>query len=57
MKNLQYLATEIGKVKNDLWPELMKEVFVFQEHENHYFRSATHLANRNTIQRILELTL
>ena len=57
MKNLQYLATEISKVKNGLWSELMKEIFIFQENENDHLRSATHLANRNTIQRILELTL
>ena len=33
MKNLEYLATEIYKVKNGLSSELMKEVFIFQENE------------------------
>ena len=47
MKNLQYLVTEIYEVKNDLSPEIMKEVFVFQENENYDFRSGTHLANSN----------
>ena len=47
MKNLQYLATEIDKVKNGLCPKIMKEVFVFQENEKYYLRSGTHLANRN----------
>ena len=47
MKNLQYLVTEIYKVKNGLSPEIMKEVFVFQENENYDLRSGTHLANRN----------
>ena len=31
MKNLQYLATELFKVKNGLSSEIMKEIFVFQE--------------------------
>ena len=47
MKNLQYLATEIYKVKKCLSPEIMKEVFIFQENENCNFRSVTHLTNRN----------
>ena len=47
MKNLQYLATEIYKVKNCLSPEIMKEVFIFQENENYNLRSGTHLTNRN----------
>ena len=47
MKNLQYLATEIYKVKNSLSPEIMKEVFIFQENENYNLRSGTHLPNRN----------
>ena len=47
MKSLQYLATEIYKVKNCLSPEIMKEVFIFQENENYNLRSGTHLTNRN----------
>ena len=47
MKNLQYLATEIYKVKNGLCPKIMKEVFVFQENEKKFLRRGTHLANRN----------
>ena len=31
IKNLQYLATEIFKVKNGLCPEIMKEIFIFHE--------------------------
>ena len=31
IKNLQYLATELFKGKNGLSPEIMKEIFVFQE--------------------------
>ena len=37
VKNLQYLATEIFKVKNDLCPEIMKEIFIF--HENPTYNS------------------
>ena len=57
MKNLQYLATEIYKVKNCLYPEIMKDVFIFQENQNDNVRSGTHLAIEIYIQRILELTL
>ena len=35
MKNLQYLAAELFKVKNGLSPEIMKEVFVLQECETY----------------------
>ena len=46
MENLQYLATQIWKVKSGLSPEIMKEVFVCQKNENYDLRSGTHLANR-----------
>ena len=57
MKNLQYLATEIYKVKNCLYSEIMKDVLIFQENQNDNVRSGTHLAIEIYIQRILELTL
>ena len=38
---------KIYKVKNGLSPEIMKEVFIFQENENYNLRSGTHLTNRN----------
>ena len=47
MKNLQYFATEIYKVKNGLSPKIMKEAFIFQENENYDNRSGVPLANRN----------
>ena len=47
MKNLQYLATEIYKVKNCFSLKIMKEVFIFQENENHNLMSGKHLMNRN----------
>ena len=47
MKNLQYLATVIYKVKNCLSPELTKDVFIFQENENYNLRSGTDLMKRN----------
>ena len=46
MKNLQYLATEIYKVKYYLSPKTMKDIF-FSKNENYSFWSGTHLANRN----------
>ena len=48
MKNLQYLATEIFKVKNGLSPIIMNKVFNFQENESYNLRSGIHLASRNT---------
>ena len=47
MKNLQYLATEIFKVKKGLPPIIMNQVFNFQENESCNLRSGTHLASRN----------
>ena len=47
MKNLQYLATEIYKVKNCFSHEIIKEVFIFQGNENDNLRSGTHLTDRN----------
>ena len=47
MNNLQYLATEIWKVKNSFYPEIMKDFFIFQENEHYNLRSGTHLMNRN----------
>ena len=47
MKNLQYLATELFKVKNGLSPEIMKEIFVFQESDTYNLRSGNHLARKN----------
>ena len=47
MNNIQYLATKLIKVKNCLSPEMMKEIFVFQENENYNLRSGSHLAQNN----------
>ena len=47
MKNLQYLTTEIYKVKNGISPKTIKKVFIFQENENNDLRSGRRLANRN----------
>ena len=56
MKSLQYLATELSKVKNGLFPELIKEIYVFQKNEAHNLRSSNHLAEERTYeQRNMEL--
>ena len=47
MKNLQYLATKIFKVKSGLYPIIMDEDFNFQENESYNLRSGIHLASRN----------
>ena len=44
MNNIQYLATKLITVKNCLSPEIMREMFVFQENENYNLRSGSHLA-------------
>ena len=49
MKNLQYLATDLFKVKNDPSPEIMKEILFFQKNETYSLRSGNHLA-RKTVQ-------
>ena len=43
VKNLQYLVT----VKNDLCPEIMKEIFIFHENPTYNLRSGNHLTHRN----------
>ena len=47
MKKLQYLATELLKVKNGLSPEIMKEIFIFQESDTYSLKSGNHLAQKN----------
>ena len=47
IKNMQYLTTEIFKVKNDLCPEIMKEIFIFHENPTYNLRSGNHLTRRN----------
>ena len=52
VKNLQHLATELCKVKNNLSPEIMKKIFVFQENETYSARK-----NIRTIQYGIESVL
>ena len=47
MKNLRHLALVIFKVKNDVSPIIMKEVFSFQESESYNLSSAIHLTSTN----------
>ena len=47
VKNLQHLATELFKIKNDLSPEIMNEVFVFRECETCNLSGGYHLAQKN----------
>ena len=47
MKNEQYLATEIFKVKTGLSPIIMNEYFNLQENESYNLRSGIYLASRN----------
>ena len=49
MKNLQCLATELFKAKNDLSPEIMKEIFVFQKNESYNLKSARKEFTNNAI--------
>ena len=47
VRDLHYLVTEIYKVKNSISPEIMRDIFHFQENENYNLRSGTHIASRN----------
>ena len=47
VRKLHDLVTEIYKVKNNISPEIMRNIFHFQENENYNLRSGTHLASRN----------
>ena len=47
MKNLQYSAKEIFKVKNGLSPTIVNKVFNFQENKSYNLRSGIRLASRN----------
>ena len=47
MRNLHYLVTEVYKVKNNISPEIMREIFNFQENEKYNLRSCTHPDSRN----------
>ena len=46
-ENLDYFVTEVYKVKNNISPDILRDIFHFQENENYNFRSGTHLASRN----------
>ena len=39
VRNLHYLVTEVYKVKNSIWPEIMRDIFHFQENENYNLKS------------------
>ena len=47
VRNLHCLVTEIYKDKNNISPEIMRDIFHFQENDNFNSRSDTHLASRN----------
>ena len=47
MRDLHYLVTEVYKVKNNISPETMREIFHFQENDNYNLRSGIHLTSRN----------
>ena len=46
VRNPHYLVTEIYKVKNNISPEIMRDIH-FQKNENYSVRSGTYLASRN----------
>ena len=47
VRNLYYLVTEVCKVKNNISPEIMKDIFHFPKNQNSNLTSGTHLASRN----------
>ena len=56
MKNLQYLASEIFKVKDGLSPIITNQVFNFVENKRYNLRSGIHLVKTCIVQ-ISVLTL
>ena len=44
VKNLHYPVIEIYKVKNDNYPDVIRNIFHFQQNENYNLKSGTHLA-------------
>ena len=44
VKNLHYPVIEIYKVKNDNSPDVIRNIFHFQQNENYNLKSGTHLA-------------
>ena len=47
-RNIQYLATEAYKVKNDLSPVIINDVFQFGKNSAYELRSDNHLQRTNT---------
>ena len=47
VRHLHYLVTEVYKVKNNISPEIVRDIFHFQENENCNLRNGTHLTSRN----------
>ena len=47
-RNIQYLAIEIFKVKIGISPEIMSEVFIFEENTAYNLRIGSHLQRSNT---------
>ena len=52
LRSLHYLITEVYKAKNNISPEIMTDIFHFQENENYNLKSCTHLASRNMRTRL-----
>ena len=57
MKNIQYLATELFKVKNGLSLEIIKQSFDFQKHETYNLMSGNHLVQKNIREGNMELNM
>ena len=47
-KNLQYLLTEMYKVKKNISPTIMNEIFQFVQNPVYELRSGVHLPTRNS---------
>ena len=47
LRKLHYLVTEVYKVKSNIYPEIIRDIFHFQKNEDYNLRSGTHLASRN----------
>ena len=47
VRNLHYLVAEVYKVKNNISPDIMRDIFHFHENEKYNLGSGAYLAYRN----------
>ena len=49
VRNLHYLVTEVHKVKNNISPDIMRDISYFQENENYDWHQSCFQIHENNI--------